>query len=566
MSPFPRFCLGSQYNKDNKLNILRLLQMGRPGGLTGALYVTCLAGLANAVLIGLINMAAEEAALGKGVGARLLILYILAFAIYTLSNRASLRRANDFMQQRLGELRLRLADKIRRSELRTLESLGRGQLYAIVAQETNHLSQNFPLLVSASQSLFLLVFCLFYIATLSMISFLVVSLVTAMSLVFFYTRREALNRAMTSVHAQEGAMLESLTHFTEGFQEIRLNGSKNEALFARYTQIVDDLQQLVVGVGAKWVVLLLFSNAFLYGLLGVVIFVLPGFFAGYTDVIYKIAAAAIFCVGPVTAVTSAAPLFSRASLGLGHAFRLEEMLDRGIVRQPRQQADEPSRFSGFKCIDFAGIGFAYRDADGAETFSTGPWDLQLQRGELLFLLGGNGSGKSTALKLMCGLYPVDSGHILVDGTVVEPSAMQAYRELFACVFPDFHLFDRLHGMEQVASEQVQALIERMELADKVSYADGRFSTQDLSTGQRKRLAMIVALLEDREIYFFDEWAADQDAHFRAAFYTEILPELKQRGKTVVVVTHDDRFWHLSDRNVSLDLGRVMPTDSRAGES
>ncbi|MBS1159646.1 MAG: putative transporter ATP-binding protein yojI [Proteobacteria bacterium] len=557
---------GFPTKKDNQLNILRLLQTGRPGGLTGALYVTCLAGLANAVLIGLINMAAEEAALGEPVGARLMILYVLAFAIYTLANRASLRRANDFLQHRLGDLRLRLADKIRRSELRTLEGLGRGQLYAIVAQETNHLSQNFPLLVAASQSLFLLVFCLFYIATLSLISFLVVSLVTVIALWLFYSRRAALNLAMTSVHAQEGAMLESLTHFTEGFQEIRLNGSKNDALFARYTRIVDDLQSLVVGIGGKWVILLLFSNAFLYGLLGVVIFVLPGFFSGYTDIIYKIAAAAIFCVGPVTAVTSAAPLFSRASIGLGHAFRLEETLDSGIARQPRQQADVPSRFGGFARIDFVGIGFAYRDAEGAQTFSTGPWDLQLQRGERLFLLGGNGSGKSTALKLMCGLYPVESGRILVDGTPVEASAMQAYRELFAGIFPDFHLFDRLHGLEQVAPERVQALIERMELSDKVSYANGRFSTQDLSTGQRKRLAMIVALLEDREIYFFDEWAADQDAHFRAAFYTEILPELKERGKTVVVVTHDDRFWHLSDRSVSLDLGRVMPAGPRAGEA
>ena len=152
----------------------------------------------------------------------------------------------------------------------------------------------------------------------------------------------------------------------------------------------------------------------------------------------------------------------------------------------------------------------------------------------------------------------------IDGVPVEASAMQAYRELFAGIFPDFHLFDRLHGLEQVAPERVQALIERMELGDKVNYANGRFSTQDLSTGQRKRLAMIVALLEDREIYFFDEWAADQDAHFRAAFYTEILPELKQRGKTVVVVTHDDRFWHMCDRSVSLDLGRVMPTDLGAG--
>jgi putative ATP-binding cassette transporter len=310
-------------------------------------------------------------------------------------------------------------------------------------------------------------------------------------------------------------------------------------------------------VGRKWVVLLLFSNAFLYGLLGVVIFVLPSFFAGYTDIIYKIAAAAIFCVGPVTAITSAAPLYSRAEMGLGHVFALEATLDQGMSQHAGRKVPPRSRFADFQEIVFEGISFAYRDAGGAPGFRTGPWDLKLRRGELLFLLGGNGSGKSTALKLMCGLYPLDGGRILVDGVEMDAQSVQEYRELFSCIFPDFHLLDRLHGLEHVDPDHVRELIARMELSHKVDFDNGRFTAQDLSTGQRKRLAMIVAMLEDREICFFDEWAADQDARFRSAFYNDILPELKQRGKTIVVVTHDDRFWHMSDRVVTLDLGRMQ---------
>jgi putative pyoverdin transport system ATP-binding/permease protein len=531
--------------------------MGKPGGRAGAIYVTCLAGLANAVLIGLVNTAAEQTALAQPISVRLLALYILAFAIYVLANQTSLRRANDFLQSRLGELRLRLADKIRHAELRTLERLGRGRLYAVVAQETNHLSQNVPLLVGAAQSLFLLVFCLFYIATLSLVSFLVVCGVTLLAMSFFYMRRQALNKAMIAVHARESEMLDSLSHFTEGFQEIRLNADKNDALFSRYVQIVDDLRSLIVGIGGKWVVLLLFSNAFLYGLLGVVIFVLPGFFDGYTDVIYKIAAVGIFCVGPVSAITSAAPLFTRASIGLGHVFSLEQTLDQGRVDRDVSGLQGRSRFRGFERIALDGIGFSYRDESGAITFSIGPWNWYLSRGEVLFLLGGNGSGKSTALKLISGLYSPDVGCVRVDGVVLTKDVVQEYRELFSCIFPDFHLFERLHGLEHVDAAEVTRLIERMELSDKVFYVDGRFSTQNLSSGQRKRLAMVVALLEDRDIYIFDEWAADQDAHFRTVFYTEILAELKQAGKTVVVVSHDDRFWHLADRIVTLDLGQVV---------
>jgi putative pyoverdin transport system ATP-binding/permease protein len=548
------------------MHIIRLLQIESPGRLKGTLYVTCLAGLANAVLLGLINLAAADAARGNSIDAALFLMYGLAFAIFTLANRASLRQANAFVQGRIGELRLRLTDKIRRAELRTLERMGRGQLYAVVAQETNHLSQNFPLLVSAAQGLFLLTFCLLYIATLSVVSFFVVTAVTVAGLLAFHRRRAALNVRMLTVHAQEGAMLESLTHVTEGFPAIRLNANRNDALFARFTQIVDQLEALVVGIGGKWVVLLLFNNAFLYVMLGIVVFLLPMFFQGYTDVIYKIAAAALFCVWPVGAITSAAPLYSRANIGLGHVFRMEDMLDAQSLPVRAAAESVPSRFSGFREIEFKDLGFAYKDSAGNDSFTTGPMNLQLRRGELLFLLGGNGSGKSTVLKLMCGLYPASTGQIQVDGVRIEVESLQAYRELFSCIFPDFHLFDRLHGLDHVDSAQVTALIARMGLSDKVTYTDNRFSTLELSTGQRKRLAMVVSLLEDREIFFFDEWAADQDAQFREAFYAEMLPALKRRGKTVVVVTHDDRFWHVADRIVTLDLGRIVSQDAPATEA
>ncbi|MBL4837421.1 MAG: ATP-binding cassette domain-containing protein, partial [Kordiimonadaceae bacterium] len=202
-----------------------------------------------------------------------------------------------------------------------------------------------------------------------------------------------------------------------------------------------------------------------------------------------------------------------------------------------------------------------RDNDDVETFTAGPWKLDIQRGECLFLMGGNGSGKSTALKLISGLYDGDSGQILVDGTPVQLNSKPAYRALFSCIFPDFYLFDKLYGLKDVDPEKVNELIRWMQLEDKVTFKQDRFSTQDLSSGQRKRLAMIVSLLEDREIYLFDEWAADQDSHFREVFYTEILPKLKAAQKTVLVVTHDDRYWHLCDRSITLDIG-VMTQGAR----
>lgn len=545
------------------MHILRLLGNCDRASLERLVFVTCLAGLANAVLLGLINIAAADAASAQPIEFRAFALYLTAAVIYFVANRASLLRANDLLQRRLEEVRLRLADKIRRSELRALETIGRGEIYATVAQETHYLSQNFPVLIGTAQSLFLVSFCLLYIATLSWISFGVMSCCAAVGLAIFWRRRESLNKEMVSVHAKEAMMIEALTHFTEGFQEIRLNADKNESLYRRFRAIADELESVVVGIGEKWAALLLFTNTFLYGLLGVVSLVLPGFFSGYTDVIYKIAATAIFCIGPIGGLASTAHLYSRANIGLGHVFRLEERLDEGAVADIVEPLSRPSRFAGFRTIMLVGATFRYEDSAGGISFGAGPWDMDLRRGETIFVRGGNGSGKSTMLKLLCGLYRPASGRVVVDGITVDGPRLKQYRELFSCIFADFHLFDRLYGLEQVDALTVRAHLDRMGLADKIDYVDGRFSTLDLSTGQRKRLAMITALLENREVYLFDEWAADQDAGFRDIFYKELLPELKRRGKTIVAVTHDDSYWHLCDRIVTLDLGLIVSSTAQS---
>jgi putative ATP-binding cassette transporter len=273
---------------------------------------------------------------------------------------------------------------------------------------------------------------------------------------------------------------------------------------------------------------------------------------------YKIAAATLFCIGPVTAITSISHLYAKAEIGLGHVFRLEGVLDE--AGQRTTPTLETARFAGFRRLDFQQVGFSYRDKQSQILFTSGPWGLTLRRGEIVFLPGGHGSGKSTMMKLVCGLYTPDEGRILVDGEPVEEATRQEYREIFTAIFPDFHLFDRLHGLRGVDVTAVARLIERLELSGKVAFADGRFSTLDLSTGQRKRLAMIGSLMEDRAVYLFDEWAADQDAHFRDVFYTEILPDLKKRGKAVLAVTHDDRYWSHCDRRLTLDFGRVQPPE------
>ena len=237
-------------------------------------------------------------------------------------------------------------------------------------------------------------------------------------------------------------------------------------------------------------------------------------------------------------------------------YRLEATLDEGLARSPGGEDAPLDGLRDFQSIRFEGLGFSYLSPDGTTGFEVGPIDLEVRRGETLFLIGGNGSGKTTLLKLFTALYRPMQGCIRVDGAAIGPANVQSYRDLFSAIFSDFHLFDKLHGLREVAPERVDELLREMDIAYKTSFRDGRFSNLNLSTGQRKRLALVVSYLEDKRIYVFDEVAADQDPRFRGYFYQTMLPELKRDGKTVVVVSHDDRYFHLGDRVFSMDYGKL----------
>ena len=235
------------------------------------------------------------------------------------------------------------------------------------------------------------------------------------------------------------------------------------------------------------------------------------------------------------------------------------------LAQPKRLSDEgramPGKRISWQEIELSGVTHSYYREREASSFTLGPISATISRGELIFLVGGNGSGKTTLAKLLCGLYIPESGSLLLDGKPVTDLTRDQYRQLFSVVFSDFYLFEKLHGLEALNLDTRAAhYIARLQLEHKVEVRGGELSTVDLSQGQRKRLALLTAYLEDRSIYIFDEWAADQDPVFREIFYYELLPELKAKGKTVVVISHDDRYYGMADRVVKLDYGQLAEAE------
>jgi ABC-type siderophore export system fused ATPase/permease subunit len=301
-----------------------------------------------------------------------------------------------------------------------------------------------------------------------------------------------------------------------------------------------------------------FLQSSLYALLGAIVFVVPvlgGTLGGAS--IAKTVTALVFIVGACFGLVQSIPIVTAANAAADSIDRLEGQLLATAAAAPLGRDERPKRFER---IEMRGIVFRYIDRWSDTAFQIGPIDFTLRSGELVFITGGNGSGKSTFLRVLAGLYKPDAGEVMLDGVYVTDATRQAYRELIAAVFPDFHLFHKLYGIDDPDPAELDRLLVEYRLIDKTGLKEGEFRTIDLSSGQRKRLALIVSLLEKRPLLLLDEWAADQDPEFRRKFYYDLLPALNRAGVTVVAISHDDRYLDelkVTARRLRMDEGRFV---------
>lgn len=518
--------------------------------------LSLVAGLANALLVIVVNEVAGHVARAERPGATVIALFFAAFVLYYMCNKYALMRATAVIETLLNDLRLRVVEKLRQSELLVVDRLGRGRLYALVAKETNHLSVTFPLVVDAFQQVVLLAVALLYLLYLSPAAFLVFILAVVVGMAGYRMINRRFGGVLALVARRQGDLLESIADIIHGGKELRLNTARSDAVDAAHRKLSVAVERLLTLAGEHWASLILLSGFVTYLMLGVVGFVFPNVVGGHSLIVFELIPVLLFCMGALSKTVSQSPMFLRAEVGLQAILAVDEELARAggvATAEARAQADA---FRDFRQIAYHGLMFSHRGEAGERLYTVGPLDLTLTRGEVVFLVGGNGSGKSTTLRLMTGLYPAEAGAIRVDGVPVTGDAIAGYRELFSAIFVDFHLFDRLYGLENADPAEVQRLIDEMGLGGKVRFENGRFSQLHLSTGQRKRLALIAALLEDRPVYIFDEWSAEQDVEFRRYFYETLIPRLRAQGKLVVAATHDERYWKVADRVLKLDLGRV----------
>ena len=208
-------------------------------------------------------------------------------------------------------------------------------------------------------------------------------------------------------------------------------------------------------------------------------------------------------------------------------------------------------------IELKNVSHEYYHQEEDRHFTLGPINLSIYESEIVFVVGGNGSGKTTFAKMLSGLYKPKVGNLFYKGVDISWSLLDKYRNQFAGLYTDFFLFEDInHIAETDIDKKKKELLSLLLLDEKVTIENGKFSTIKLSQGQRKRLALMTSIIEDKEIYLFDEWAANQDPQFKAIFYNQILPDLKKKGKTCIVISHDESYFGHGDRILKIRDGQL----------
>lgn len=517
------------------------------------IFMSVVTGLSNSLLLAIINHAADFI-YKKDVSTQYFFMYLIAFVLFLYANWYSMSEAIALIETAIANVRIRLSNKLRKVDLSFYEKKGENVLYNRLTNDNSLLSQAIPRVVVGVQFITLIIFALIYIGIISPISFLITVAGISVGYFYFLLLEKKIVESRKGIINYETEYFGSLAHLLNGFKEIKINQAKSEGLYKTLAKNADGARDLKIKIGKMQVKTMGAGRILVYTIIPILVFIVPVFSHEQTLNIYKITATMLFIYGPVTVLFDIMPIFSQINVVLDDIYGLEKEIDEAIHQG---QIHPDVSYTNFKQITVNEVFFSYPHSKDADCFSIGPISEKITAGELLFIIGGNGSGKSTFLKLLVGLYYPNRGSILVDQTVITDENYQDYRNLFSIIFTDFHLFDRLYGVDDVNNEKVEYWLKKMQMDKVAHFKEGKFTNTDLSTGQRKRLAFIAAIMEDKPILILDEFAADQDPMFRKYFYEVILKELKEMGKTVIAVTHDDHYFHVPDRVLKMDSAQLF---------
>ncbi|MGC5702147.1 cyclic peptide export ABC transporter [Pseudomonas sp. NFXW11] len=511
-------------------------------------------GLAITLLLATINNALHSAGgMTQGVILSFAALCLLALVSAIVSDIGT----NYVGQRIIAALRKDLGEKVLSAPITQIERYRSHRLIPVLTHDVDTISDfSFaftPLAIAATVTLG----CLGYLAYLSVPMFLMMVVAIIIGTCVQLVAGGKGIKGFDEARDHEDELQRYYNAIASGAKELRIHRPRR---FRMNTQRIQQTADRISDIQVRSVNIYILAKSFGSMLFFVVIGLALAMQAYYPNpdptVITGFVLVLLYMKGPLEHVVGYLPIVGKAKIAFA---RISELSERFSSPEPHLLMDDSEAPQAVvHSLELREVRYSPPPVEGSEPFHLGPINLRIKQGDIVFIVGENGCGKTTLIKLLLGLYPPQSGEIRLNGEMVTDRVRDDYRQLFTTVFADYYLFDDLvQGSAGKSLDVAAQYLDRLEIAHKVSVKDGAFSTTDLSTGQRKRLALVNAWLEERPVLVFDEWAADQDPAFRRIFYTELLPDLKRLGKTIIVISHDDRYFDIADQLVRLRAGKVV---------
>jgi putative ATP-binding cassette transporter len=515
--------------------------------------LSILSGLGSMGVIWMINRFIDAYFSHSGVNAgRYLLYFLLTLILFMASRWAASITILRFTQRLLIKLRLEVMQLILRSSYRTISG-NKGKIFGALTRDTDNIVMASVSIVDISTNVAITLICFVYMAFLSWKLLLCVLVVLGITLVVYFLSVKKSMALFRKAMVHQDSFIKYLNEVLNGFKEITIERRKGAEITDRHIRkAINDSS------GLQQKARIYFLNNRIIGLMAFYIFIglLLLFLGNVFDIQPRVVVNFIFLIlyvfGPIETLVLLIPNLAQANVSLQRINQIEaQITDEGYDPTGKNRYDH---FSGLR---LEGINYRYPATEGKDEdalFGIGPIGFGIDAGEVVFISGGNGSGKTTFVNILIGLFESDEGEFYVNGKQIGNTKLPEYHGLFAPVFNDFHLFDELYGIERADPEKVMEYLSVFELEKKVSFEGYKFSTIDLSAGQRKRLALIYAMLEGKPIVVLDEFAADQDPYFKRKFYLEIIPYIRSQGFTVIAITHDEHYYPAADKLYKMDAG------------
>lgn len=532
-----------------------ILPLTGKAGLLKCIFLGILAGLTSFLFINTVTAVIGQLIAAKFANAREYMLIFIAIILLFIWIRRALSVIIIRLSQTLfWDLRKKVVSMVLKSDYEKLASR-KTEVYSAIVSDVNIMTQASQSIIDFFTAIVLTVVCFIYLATISAVLFGITLLVAFCGVAIYRLRASVNMKNLMTARKLEDKFQASFNSILNGFKELFMDSRKSKRIYEQ--QIVPVSKKAYDNNTKAYIGLLnnqITGYTMFYALIAGILIYLSSALQIEVRHTVTFVFTLLYLLGSLNTIMVLMPVLIRAKIAAGRLLDLKDQLEK--EDRPVEKARSSVFTEELEQIAIRNLQFQYGTGD--KSFSIGPISLDIEKGDVIFIYGGNGSGKTTFVHTLLGLHIPDAGEIRFNNTTVHNALYPEYKSLFAVVFSDFYLFNEMLGVDKLNMDSWHYYLELFEIEDKVSIDDnGVFSTTDLSTGQRKRLALIAALLEEKPVLVLDEWAADQDPYFRRKFYTEIIPLLKQRGIAIIAITHDDRYYPCADKLYKMEYGKLI---------